>query len=107
MNSPEYPILRAILATISRQTFPPGALYKLVVPKAGAEQNVDAYNLCDGTRTVTDIAKELAIDAANLRKRILRWAEEGIVVRVEQDKSTYPVHLYPLTASARKEVENA
>lgn len=107
MANPEYPILRAILATVARQTFPPGALYKLVVPKAGAEQNVDAYNLCDGTRTVTDIAKELKIDAANLRKRILRWAEEGIVVRVEQDKATYPVHLYPLSPSAQKEADNA
>lgn len=106
MASTENPILRAILATIARQTFPPGALYKLVVPKAGAEQNVEAYNLCDGTRTVADIAKELKIDAANLRKRILRWAEEGVIVKVEQDKATYPVHLYPLTASAQKEAGN-
>jgi hypothetical protein len=65
MSTPEYAVLRAILSTISRQTFPPEALRKLVVPKAGADQNVDIYNLCDGSRTIAEIAKELAIDPAN------------------------------------------
>lgn len=96
--------LRAILATVARQTYPPDTLARLVSPvrKAGDKQ-LAAYNLCDGTRSQTDIAKELKLDSGAFSRTVSRWIELGIVVRVGQNRDLRLVHLYPLPVSIRKE----
>jgi hypothetical protein len=87
--------LRAILATVARQTFSPAKILEIMGPAAG-EKQFRAYNLCDGTRSQSDIAKELGLDPSNFSKSLNRWIDEGIVIRVGENRETRPMHVYPL-----------
>lgn len=87
--------LRAILATVARQTFPPAKILEILGPAAGEKQH-RAFNLCDGSRTQADIAKELGLDPGNFSKTLNRWIDEGIVIRVGEKRDARPLHVYPL-----------
>ncbi|PKQ07719.1 MAG: MarR family transcriptional regulator [Alphaproteobacteria bacterium HGW-Alphaproteobacteria-11] len=83
-------LLRAILATISRQTFPPSEIVKIVSPVSGGEKQLAAYNLCNGNTPQAEIAKKLNLDKGNLSRSLARWIEAGIVVRVGHDQHPLP-----------------
>lgn len=85
--------LRAILATVARQTFSPERILEII--NAGEKQR-RAFNLCDGSRTQAEIAKELGLDSGNFSKTLNRWIDEGIVIRVKEQRETRPLHVYPL-----------
>lgn len=87
--------LRAILATVARQTFSPTRILEILGPAAGEKQH-RAFNLCDGSRTQADIAKELGLDSGNFSKTLNRWIDEGIVIRVGEKREARPLHVYPL-----------
>lgn len=88
--------LRAILATVARQTFSLSDILSHVAPRSGSEKQVTAYNLSDGTRSVAQIATEARLDKSNLRKSIKRWVDAGIVVKIEAGQEIHPVHVYPI-----------
>lgn len=85
--------LRAILATVARQTFPPAQLAELV---GTGKKQVAAFNLFDGTKSQGEVAKELAIDPASMSRTISRWIEAGIAIRVGDGKEARVIHVYPL-----------
>jgi CRP-like cAMP-binding protein len=87
--------LRAILATVARQTFSPGKILEIMGPTAGEKQH-RAFNLCDGSRTQAEIAKDLGLDPSNFSKTLNRWIDEGIVIRVGEKREARPMHVYPL-----------
>lgn len=90
--------LKAILATVARQTFPPGELADLVAPRSGSKQ-LAAYNLCDGQHSQAQIAAKLGMDKSDLSKSISRWVDLGIVIKVGEGGDLRPVHVYPLPIS--------
>jgi hypothetical protein len=94
-------LLRAILATLAWQTFSPAKIIEIVGSGAGEKQR-RAYNLCDGTRTQADVAKELGLDQSNFSKTITRWIDEGIVIRVGEKRESRPLHVYPLPEALLK-----
>lgn len=85
--------LRAILATVARQTFPPARILEII--NAG-EKHQRAFNLCDGSRSQAEIVKELGLDRGNFSKTVSRWTDEGIVIRVGDNREARPLHVYPL-----------
>ncbi|MGE4527249.1 MAG: MarR family transcriptional regulator [Rhodospirillaceae bacterium] len=87
--------LRAILATIARQTFSPNKILEILGSSAG-EKQYRAFNLCDGSRTQADIVKELSLDSSNFSKTLNRWIDEGIVIRIGEKRDARPLHVYPL-----------
>lgn len=93
-------LLRAILATVGRQAFPPEVLARVVSSSAGSEKQVRAYNLCDGKTPQAEIGKAVKLDKGSLSRSIARWVEAGIVFRVGADQ--HPLHIYPIYPSARK-----
>lgn len=95
--------LKAMLAMLARQSFPPKELATLV----GKDKQIQAYNLCDGTRTQAEIAKALGLDQGNFSKTAARWAELGILIRVAEGKEVRPVHLYPLVVPKTNAAETA
>lgn len=96
--------LRAILATIARQTFPASELARIVAPAGHAgDKQIAAYNLCDGTRSQADVAKELGLDSGAFSRTVARWLDVGVVVRVGQGREARLVHLYPLPTQRSKE----
>lgn len=99
-NSDVY--LKAMLAMLARQSFPPETLAGLV----GKAKQIEAYNLCDGTKTQGEVAKALGLDTGNFSKTVGRWAELGILIKVAEGKEVRPVHLYPLAIPKGKGAEN-
>lgn len=93
--------LRAILATVARQAFSPARLAE-IIGVAGGEKQHRAYNLCDGTRTQAEIAKELGLDQSNFSKMLGRWIDEGVVIRIGEKREARPLHLYPLPEPSLK-----
>lgn len=89
--NPQEAYLRAILATVARQTFSPDKILELMGPKAG-EKQFRAFNMCDGTKAQSEIVKELGLDPSNFSKTLARWVDTGICVRV----ADRPLHVYPL-----------
>src|SRR5690242_7827821 len=92
-------LLKAILASIARQTFPPADVAKIVAPTASQTKQIAAYNMCDGNTSQSEIGKRLKIDKGSLSHSISRWVAAGIVVRVGADQ--LPLHIYPLSKPTR------
>ncbi|WP_342725656.1 MarR family transcriptional regulator [Bradyrhizobium sp. B097] len=97
-------LLRGILATVARQTFPPQTLAKIVVGNNGSAKHLLAYNLCDGATPQTEICKKAKLDPGNFSRSLTRWIESGVVIRIGGER--LPLHVYPLnktdTAAERK-----
>ena len=87
--------LRAILATVARQTFPPQTILEIMGSNAGEKQH-RAFNMCDGTRTQAEIARELGLDPGNFSRTLGRWIDAGIVIRIGEKGELRLLHVYPL-----------
>jgi hypothetical protein len=96
MDSNATGLLRAILSTVARQTFPPSTILKIVAPQANSGKWIKVYNFCDGTRVQAEIAKEGKVDPSDLSKKLGRWIEEGIIIRLTDGTTETPIHVYPL-----------
>jgi hypothetical protein len=97
-------LLKAILATVARKTFPPDVLAKIVAPTAGSKKQLTAYNLCDGQTPQAEIGKKAKLDKGSLSRVITRWVEAGVIVRIGADR--LPLHVYPLYDTAAKSTPN-
>lgn len=93
-------LLKAILATVARSTFPPAALAKIVAPTAGSEKQLMAFNMCDGQTPQAEICKKTKLLKGNLSGSITRWVEAGVMLRVGPER--LPLHVYPLSKAALK-----
>jgi predicted transcriptional regulator len=94
--------LRAILATIARQTFTPSMIYEIVAVGSDKAKQLQAYNLCDGSRSQAEVAKSATIDPGSLSRTIGRWIDAGIVIRVGEGREVKPLHVYPLPETTVK-----
>jgi len=93
-------LLRAILATVARQTFSLNDIAKIVSPTAGGEKQILAYNLCDGKSTQAEIGKKAGIDQGNLSRSLSRWIEAGIIFRIGDQGC--PMHVFPIPEAPKK-----
>lgn len=99
-------LLRAILSVTARQTFPPDKLADTVLSKGAGGKQLEAFNLCDGTRGQGEIAKALKLDSANFSKTVGRWIDAGIVFRLGEGRESKLLHVYPLVAARKKKESN-
>jgi hypothetical protein len=93
-------LLRAIFATVGRNTFAPQQVHRVVTPHGGSDKQLAAYNLCDGNTPQADIAKKAKLDKGAMSRALARWIEAGIVVRIGKDQ--LPLHVYPLSKETLK-----
>ena len=98
--------LRAILASVSRQIFSVDDILRLVAISSSKEKMVAAYNLCDGSRTQGEVAKEMGLDPGNFSRTVARWIDEGIVIKIADGKFTNLMHIYPLPRDSLTKFEN-
>jgi DNA-binding MarR family transcriptional regulator len=80
---------------VGRIAIKPNELKKLVSPK-GTAAYYRAYNLCDGTRRLSEVADSVGLDYANLRKVVQRWIDAGAVFRVGNARDRL-LHVYALS----------
>jgi len=61
-----------------------------------------AYNLCDGTKSQQEIAKQAKLDQGNLSKACARWIQNGVAFWMGEGKDARLVHIYPINSSPNK-----
>jgi len=66
------------------------------------KKQIQAFNLCDGSLTLTALAKKAGIDAGNLSRSVDRWVKSGIMFRFEEGKEVRLLHIYPIPSTAPK-----
>jgi len=98
-------LLRAILTTVARQTFSEQALREIVVARGAGQAQIQAFNMCDGTRTQSEIAKAQGLDGGNFSRTLSRWQDAGVIFRVGPDDK--PLHVYPLRADVAAQREKS
>jgi DNA-binding MarR family transcriptional regulator len=85
--------LRLIFTLLARQAMSPKDVRKAI---GKSPKLVAAYNLCDGSATQGELAKQLKLDRGYFSRVIAGWIEAGIVYRVENGGKTCLLHLYPV-----------
>jgi predicted transcriptional regulator len=91
--------LLCTMQILGRAVIPPEKIRKIVGDKK--KKQLSAFNLCDGTRTLSEIAKKSRINQGNLSRTLSRWRQSGIVFRVGEGKTARFLHIYPI---AKKDV---
>jgi len=94
------PLLKAILGMTARQAIPEDKLVQLV---GSGESQLQAFNMCDGTRGQGEIAKALGIDPGSFSRSVSRWIELGIMLRLGEGRDAKLLHVYPLSKESMKE----
>jgi DNA-binding MarR family transcriptional regulator len=95
-------LLRAILSTTARQTFPEDRIAEIVLSKGANSKQLHAYNMCDGTMGQGEIATKLKLDRGNFSRTVARWIEAGIVFRLGEGRDSRLLHVYPLPEGVGK-----
>lgn len=88
-------LLRALVGLTGRAAFSEEDLLEIIGKKSN--KLLVAYNLCDGTRTQQEIARESKLDPGNLSRSMGRWIDAGIVFRIEGEDKITILHVYPLS----------
>jgi hypothetical protein len=96
MNIETNILRRAILGMTARQAISVDDLVLAVAPKGAGVAQMEAYNLCDGSRTQGQIAKEIGLDPGNFSRTVARWIEAGIVMKIGDARDATLLHIYPL-----------
>jgi len=99
MPSDNEALLKAILSVTARGTIPPENVQQIVMSRGATAKQLNAYNLCDGSRSQADIVKSLKLDAGNFSRTVGRWIEEGIVFKLGEGRDARLQHVYPLQPS--------
>ncbi len=89
-------LLKVLIGVTARVAFPEEKLRQIVAPMSSSGKYVEAYNLCDGTRSQAEIAREAGIDKGNLSKAVNRWLVQGVVFSVGSSSEPRLIHVYPL-----------
>ena len=92
-------LLRCTLQVIGRVAIPTEKVREIV--DTGKKQ-LHAFNLCDGSRTQKQIAKESKIDPGNLSRTLTRWRQHGVVFVFGEGKKATFLHIYPLSPAEKK-----
>ena len=96
-------LLGCLIQVIGRTAVPEAGVRKVV---GSSSKQVRAFNLCDGTRTQTEIRKAVGLDAGNFSNTAKRWIESGVAFEFRKGKESRLLHIYPLAKSAGRTKDN-
>lgn len=90
---------RMIISLLGRLVFPEDKLISIVQKKSKKPKEIlQAYNLCTGEFTITEIAKKTGISQQALSEAIPKWKKIGIAFLESHGKGheLKPIHLYQI-----------
>lgn len=95
----EEDLLRCLMHVVGRAAVPMEEVREIV---GSGKKQISAFNLCDGTRTIAEIAHKTKIKPGNMSRTATRWRASGIAFWVGEGKEARLLHIYPLPkATAR------
>lgn len=81
-----------IISLLGRMAFEQNELKKLVTKGSKKPTAViKAYNMCDGTRTITEIANYVGITQSAMTQAVDRWEKNGIIFKVKKGNEVLPL----------------
>jgi hypothetical protein len=86
-------LLSCALQVLGRATLRPDRIRRTI---GSRKKQLRAFNLCDGSNTVRQIARKARLDEGNLSRTLSRWREHGIVFLVGEGKQARFLHIYAL-----------
>ena len=92
-------LLQCLLQIIARAAIPETRVAVVVGTKA---KQLKAFNLSDGTRTQTEIAKQVGVDQASLSRSATRWVDAGIAFRIGDGKDARLLHIYSTSVKPKR-----
>lgn len=90
------------VSLLGRIAFAEEDLRTLIAPTATQAKQLQAYNLCDGTRTQADIVRALKLDHGNFSRTAARWIAAGVLYKIGSGREAKLLHVYPLPEAAKK-----
>src|SRR5262245_3595136 len=87
-------LLVCAIQVIGRFAMRPEQIGPIVV---GSAKHLRAYNLCDGTRSQSEVAKKVGLDQGNFSRTAARWIGSGVLFKIGTGTEAKLLHLYPLT----------
>lgn len=91
-------LLRCLVHIIGRAAM---SVEKVADVVGSGPKQIEAFNLCDGTRSQTEVCKKTGLDAGNLSRTFTRWVENGVAFWIGEGKAVRPLHIFPLPTSAK------
>lgn len=92
-------LLECALQVLARIAIPPEKVREII--GEGKKKHINAYNLCDGKTTLSDIARKAHLNQGNLSRTTTRWVEQGILFAIGEGPAKRFLHMYPLTTAPR------
>jgi len=95
-------LLQCLIQVIARAAIPEERVRSIV---ATGRKQITAFNLCDGTRTLTEVARKARLDQGNFSRAATRWVQSGVAFRIGEGRDTRLLHIFPIApnlAAARK-----
>ncbi len=92
-------LLGCLIQVIGRAALPEARVREIV---GDASKQIRAFNLCDGTRTQTEIRKAVGLDPGNFHRTAKRWIESGVAFEFRKGNESRLLHVYPIAKSARR-----
>jgi len=86
-------LLRCAIHVVGRIAVPPDQVRQIV---DRGKKSIKAFNLCDGTRALGDIAKKAGVDQGNLSRSASRWISHGVAFRLGEGRGARLIHIYPI-----------
>ena len=86
-------LILCLIQVIGRTAMPSDNVREIVGRGSG---NVKAFNMCDGSRTQSEIARKLRMDGGNFSRTVRRWIEAGVVFDIGSENESRILHIYPL-----------
>ncbi len=92
-------LLRCAIQVIGRVALPPDRVREIV---GSGKRQINAFNLCDGSRTQKEIAQKSRINQGNLSRTLARWRKHGILFVFGEGRQSTFLHIYPLPPTEKK-----
>jgi hypothetical protein len=92
-DAPLNDLLRCAIQVVGRLAMRPKQIGAVVATTA---KHLKAYNLCDGTKGQSEVAKKAGLDQGNFSRSATRWVESGVLFKIGNGADAKLLHLYPL-----------
>ena len=86
-------LLRCLISVIGRVAMPTETVRSII---GKGRNRIKAFNLCDGSNTLGEIARKVRIDKGNLSRAAADWVEHGIAFWIGEENEARLLHIYPV-----------
>ncbi len=87
------PLQLILVKVIARAAIPLGEVQQVV---GNRPKRIKAFNLFDGSHTLTEVARQSKVSKGNLSTATKRWIASGVMYRLGPGRDAKLVHVYPI-----------